>query len=82
MAPVYAGTRAAELTAVPWTDEQKAAFVQTQFAAQARHDREHYPGIRSAFTSSASTRRCGSTSDWDSGRSQTGASICHGVDRE
>ena len=40
---VYAGTRAAELAAVPWTDEQKAAFVQMQFAAQAKHYREHYP---------------------------------------
>jgi GNAT superfamily N-acetyltransferase len=40
---VYAGTRAAELAIVPWTDEQKTAFVQMQFAAQAKHYREHYP---------------------------------------
>ena len=33
---VYAGTRAAELAAVPWTEEEKAAFVQMQFAAQAQ----------------------------------------------
>ena len=43
LARVYAGTRAAELAAVPWTEEEKAAFVQMQFAAQARHYREHYP---------------------------------------
>ena len=43
LARVYAGTRAAELAAVSWTDAEKAAFVQMQFAAQARHYREHYP---------------------------------------
>ena len=43
MVRVYAGTRAAELAAVPWTDKEKAAFVQMQFAAQAQHYREHYP---------------------------------------
>jgi ribosomal protein S18 acetylase RimI-like enzyme len=37
------GTRAAELATVSWTDEQKAAFVQMQFAAQAQCSREHYP---------------------------------------
>ena len=40
---VYAGTRAAELASVSWTDEEKAAFVQMQFAAQAQYYREHYP---------------------------------------
>ena len=40
---VYAGTRAAELAAVPWTEEEKAAFLQMQFAAQAQYYREHYP---------------------------------------
>ena len=40
---VYAGTRAAELAIVPWTDEAKAAFVRMQFAAQSRYYREHYP---------------------------------------
>ena len=40
---VYAGTRAAELAAVSWTDEEKAAFVQMQFVAQAQYYREHYP---------------------------------------
>jgi ribosomal protein S18 acetylase RimI-like enzyme len=43
LAKVYAGTRAAELATVPWTDEQKAAFVEMQSAAQARYYREHYP---------------------------------------
>ncbi len=40
---VYAGTRAAELASVPWTEEDKAAFLRMQFAAQAQHYREHYP---------------------------------------
>jgi GNAT superfamily N-acetyltransferase len=43
---VYAGTRAEELALVPWTEEQKLAFVSMQFAAQDRHYREHYPGAR------------------------------------
>ena len=41
---VYASTRAEELAAVPWTDEQKDAFLRMQFAAQHRYYQEHYPG--------------------------------------
>jgi GNAT superfamily N-acetyltransferase len=40
---VYAGTRAAELAAVSWTEEEKAAFVEMQFRAQAQYYCEHYP---------------------------------------
>ena len=40
---VYAGTRAAELATVSWTEDEKAAFLQMQFAAQAQYYREHYP---------------------------------------
>jgi GNAT superfamily N-acetyltransferase len=40
---VYAGTRRDELALVAWTDDEKAAFVRMQFAAQAQHYREHYP---------------------------------------
>ena len=43
LARVYAGTRAAELELVSWTEEEKAAFVQMQFVAQAQYYREHYP---------------------------------------
>jgi ribosomal protein S18 acetylase RimI-like enzyme len=43
---VYAGTRAEELAAVPWTAEQKAAFVAQQFAAQTAHYAQHYAGMR------------------------------------
>lgn len=39
---VYASTRADELRRVPWTDEQKAAFVSMQFEAQRAHYREHF----------------------------------------
>jgi len=34
MLAVYASTRTEELAPVPWTDEQKAAFLRMQFAAQ------------------------------------------------
>jgi hypothetical protein len=43
LARVYAGTRAAELATVSWTEDEKAAFVQMQFTAQVRYYREHYP---------------------------------------
>ena len=42
---VYAGTRAEELAAVPWTAEQKDAFVAHQFAAQSAHYARHYTGL-------------------------------------
>jgi GNAT superfamily N-acetyltransferase len=44
---VYAGTRADELAPLPWTDEQKAAFVAHQYAAQSAHYGEHYNGMSS-----------------------------------
>lgn len=40
---VYACTRAAELAQVPWSDEQKAAFLQMQFSSQHSHYHERYP---------------------------------------
>ena len=40
---VYAGTRADEMAAVPWTDEDKDAFVRMQFSAQDTHYRTHRP---------------------------------------
>jgi ribosomal protein S18 acetylase RimI-like enzyme len=43
---VYAGTRAEELAPVPWSPEEKAAFVAQQFAAQTAHYAQHYTGIR------------------------------------
>jgi ribosomal protein S18 acetylase RimI-like enzyme len=44
---VYASTRAEELAPVPWIDEQKAAFVAMQFAAQTAHYAQHYTGMSS-----------------------------------
>jgi GNAT superfamily N-acetyltransferase len=41
---VYAATRADELSRVPWTSEQRKAFVRQQFAAQHRYYQEHYAG--------------------------------------
>jgi ribosomal protein S18 acetylase RimI-like enzyme len=40
---IYASTRTEELAVVPWSDEQKAAFLRMQFDAQDRHYRQHYP---------------------------------------
>jgi ribosomal protein S18 acetylase RimI-like enzyme len=44
---VYASTRVTELARVPWSDEQKAAFLYMQFTAQHQYYQEHYP--RAAF---------------------------------
>jgi ribosomal protein S18 acetylase RimI-like enzyme len=43
---VYASTRAEELALVDWDQEQKAAFLRMQFAAQDRYYRERYPGAK------------------------------------
>lgn len=40
---VYASTRASEMALVPWTDEQKAAFLRFQFDAQDSYYRSQYP---------------------------------------
>lgn len=40
---VYASTRADEMALVPWTEEQKAAFVQMQFRAQRQSYLNQYP---------------------------------------
>ena len=42
LARVYASTREAELAQTPFTDEEKAAFVEQQFTAQTRHYEAHY----------------------------------------
>ncbi|MDB5902573.1 MAG: family N-acetyltransferase [Betaproteobacteria bacterium] len=41
---IYASTRVEELAAVPWSGEQKAAFLWQQFVAQHRHYQDNYPG--------------------------------------
>jgi ribosomal protein S18 acetylase RimI-like enzyme len=40
---VYASTRAEEMAMVPWTDEQRMQFIQSQFNAQQIYYREKYP---------------------------------------
>jgi len=40
---VYGTTREEELQRVPWTDEQKAMFLDMQFRAQAQHYEDYYP---------------------------------------
>jgi ribosomal protein S18 acetylase RimI-like enzyme len=44
LAQVYSSTRADEMAMLPWTDEQKAAFVAQQFEAQEAHYRAHFDG--------------------------------------
>jgi RimJ/RimL family protein N-acetyltransferase len=44
LAQLYASTRAAELAPVPWTAEEKDAFLLMQFQAQHTHYQTHYPG--------------------------------------
>jgi ribosomal protein S18 acetylase RimI-like enzyme len=44
LALVYASTRADELAPVPWSAEQKAAFLDMQFRAQHSHYRRHHAG--------------------------------------
>jgi ribosomal protein S18 acetylase RimI-like enzyme len=41
---VYASTRAEEMALVPWTDEQRVAFLKMQFNAQQSFYRERFPG--------------------------------------
>jgi ribosomal protein S18 acetylase RimI-like enzyme len=43
LARLYASTRAEELAAAPWTDAQKAAFLDMQFRAQHTHYQQYYP---------------------------------------
>jgi ribosomal protein S18 acetylase RimI-like enzyme len=43
LALVYASTRAGELAATDWSDEQKATFLEQQFRAQHAHYQRYYP---------------------------------------
>jgi ribosomal protein S18 acetylase RimI-like enzyme len=40
---IYASTRSGELAHVPWTDAQKAAFLDSQFHAQHTYYQQNYP---------------------------------------
>jgi ribosomal protein S18 acetylase RimI-like enzyme len=42
MARLYASTRSEELASTPWSEAEKAAFVEMQFQAQHSHYRQHY----------------------------------------
>jgi len=46
---LYAGTRASEMAVVPWTDAQKRAFLQMQFAAQKNSYAKEYPDAQHAL---------------------------------
>ena len=43
---VYASTRTEELSPLPWTEDEKSAFLRTQFAAQHRYYHESYVSSR------------------------------------
>ncbi len=40
---VYGSTRAEEMALVPWTEEQRQAFIEHQFTAQTNHYAQTYP---------------------------------------
>ncbi len=40
---IYASTRAGEMAAVPWSEQQKTDFLRFQFEAQDSYYREHFP---------------------------------------
>lgn len=40
---LYASTRAEELSTVPWSEEQKQAFLKMQFSAQSHDYQKNYP---------------------------------------
>jgi ribosomal protein S18 acetylase RimI-like enzyme len=44
LARLYASTRLQELSVTPWSDAQKAAFLQQQFDAQHAHYQTHFTG--------------------------------------
>ncbi|MBC7171600.1 MAG: hypothetical protein H5U40_04200, partial [Polyangiaceae bacterium] len=46
LAELYGSTREEELAPVPWSPDQKRAFLESQFAAQHRYYQEHYAGAR------------------------------------
>lgn len=46
LAGLYAAGRADEVAPLPWTDAEKAAFLDMQFRAQHAHYIEHYPDAR------------------------------------
>ena len=43
LARLYASTRTEELAATGWSDQQKAAFLESQFRAQHAHYQQYYP---------------------------------------
>jgi ribosomal protein S18 acetylase RimI-like enzyme len=43
LARVYASTRAEEISIAPWSDAEKAAFLDEQFRLQHAHYRKYYP---------------------------------------
>lgn len=44
LAELYASTRREEVAQVPWSEEQREAFLRWQFENQHRHYRQYYPG--------------------------------------
>jgi ribosomal protein S18 acetylase RimI-like enzyme len=43
---LYADSRAAELAVVPWSDDQKKAFLESQFVAQRTHYYQYFQSAR------------------------------------
>ena len=69
---VYASTRALELEMVPWNDDQKAAFLKSQFEAQDSYYRSQF----AAATTGNGTIEHGRFG-WDCGWGRTSQEAAH-----
>jgi ribosomal protein S18 acetylase RimI-like enzyme len=55
LAEVYASTRREELALVPWTDDEKAAFLRWQFENQHSYYQQYYPNCEFLIIEKATT---------------------------
>ena len=53
---VYASTRDEEMRMAPWSEQEKEAFLRSQFDFQHRYYREHYPACEFLIMERAGTR--------------------------
>src|SRR5258706_11838815 len=73
---VYGTTREEELQRVPWSDEQKANFIDMQFHAQTRHYEDYYPPANTWSSSWMERAWAGSTSTAARTSSKSSISLC------
>ena len=56
LAELYASTRDEEMQMIRWTEQEKEAFLRSQFEFQHRYYREHYPACEFLIMERAGTR--------------------------